>query len=491
MRRSNKRRKTSSFAKIFVTVCAILAIVVFSVYINQEDEDVVSVETVVQETISAVTPGFVVEEHRSTIINEDDLEVEGEVDEEEEEEESTNADEEDEEEESSNTDDDEEDEDIANENADEIDFSEEDSVEEEVITQIIEPVAVGSESGTETQDNQVPVIEIVDSDSETYESNDMAVFRAIKRNDLTLLNQLIANNIDIYSVRNALGYNAFHYAAHRLNVEAMRILLQVENEFNVNNVDNGMTALHVIAHRGEKHFTKTVIAANFLLSQGADQNAVDNDNFTPAGIAIEHSNLELLKLFMTWNLDATYVITGSDFNLLHLAMETCKRPVIKALIDYAPDLVNGINIFNRAPIHEAAVNNCVDGLKELILTRRISKETTSPLSMEGKCFAPDILDCLFGATPLHFAVEYSKFEAVEFLLLIQSKLQCKDEKNNMPITYTRYGTAMRTYLLDRTAWEETHKPNGKAEMELRDLENRCHGFQLKMMESYKNSYLHI
>ena len=62
MRRSNKRRKTSSFAKIFVTVCAILAIVVFSVYINQEDEDVVSVETVVQETISAVTPGFVAEE---------------------------------------------------------------------------------------------------------------------------------------------------------------------------------------------------------------------------------------------------------------------------------------------------------------------------------------------------------------------------------------------------------------------------------------------
>ena len=111
MRRSNKRRKSSSFAKIFVTVCAILAIVSFAVYTNQEDEDVVSVETVVQETISAVTPGFVVEEHRSTIINEDDLEVEGEVDEEEEEEESTNADEEDEEEESSNTDDDEEDED--------------------------------------------------------------------------------------------------------------------------------------------------------------------------------------------------------------------------------------------------------------------------------------------------------------------------------------------------------------------------------------------
>ena len=151
MRRSNKRRKSSSFAKIFVTVCGILAIVAFAVYTNQEDEYVVSVETVVQESISTVTPGFVVDEHRSTIIN-----VEVEEEEDEEDEESTNVDDdedkedEDEEEESSNTDEEDE---IANENV-EIDFSEDDSVEEEVITQIIEPVAVGSESeaGTETQD---------------------------------------------------------------------------------------------------------------------------------------------------------------------------------------------------------------------------------------------------------------------------------------------------------------------------------------------------
>ena len=40
--------------------------------------------------------------------------------------------------------------------------------------------------------------------------------------------------------------------------------------------------------------------------------------------------------------------------MLHFAMLTCKRPIIKALIDYAPDLVNDINQYNRAPIHEAA-----------------------------------------------------------------------------------------------------------------------------------------
>ena len=249
----------------------------------------------------------------------------------------------------------------------------------------------------------------------------------------------------------------------------------------------GATSLHVIAHRGEKHFTKTVTAANFLLSQGADQNVVDSDKFTPAGIAIEHSNLELLKLFMTWNLDATYMIPVADFNLLHMAMENCKRPVIKALIDYAPDLVNGINIFNRAPIHEAAVNNCVDGLKELILTRRISKETKSPLSTEFRCYAPDVSDCLFGAMPLHFAVKYSKFEAVEFLLLIQSKLQCRDERNIRPIDYARYGTIIRTYLYDRAVWEDTHKPSEHAEKNVRNADNLNY---LTVYETCRKNYLH-
>ena len=304
-----------------------------------------------------------------------------------------------------------------------------------------------------------------------------------------MLNQLIANNIDIYSVRNALGFNAFHYAAHRLNVEAMRILLQVENEFNVNSVDNGMTALHVIAHRDEKHFAKTVAAANFLLSQGADQNVVDSDKFTPAGIAIEHSNLELLKLFMTWNLDATYMIPVADFNLLHMAMENCKRPVIKALIDYAPDLVNGINIYNRAPIHEAAVNNCVDGLKELILTRRISKETKSPLSTEFRCYAPDVSDCLFGAMPLHFAVKYSKFEAVEFLLLIQSKLQCKDERNITPIDYART-PFFHSYLFERAAWEFDNESDEQAKEKMRFIEMQSEDYYLRIYLRYRGEYLH-
>ena len=95
-------------------------------------------------------------------------------------------------------------------------------------------------------------------------------------------------------------------------------------------------------------------------------------------------------------------------------MEFCKRPIIKALIDYEPSLVNDANYLNRLPIHEAAAFNCVDGLKELILTRRISKETTSPLYAEHKCFTEDASECLSVQRLCISPQNSGKFEATEF-----------------------------------------------------------------------------
>ena len=218
-----------------------------------------------------------------------------------------------------------------------------------------------------------------DSDADTYEANDMAAFHAIKHNNMRALRLLININADIYSGRNEMGYNAFQYAAHRLNTEAMEILLRYDNEFNVNRaLDDGSTALHIVAKRPEKYHEKTVEAADFLIRNGADANLADNEGYTPAFLAVEKSNFHS-SVLITWNINAKYILPGYNYNFLHFSMEFCKRPIIKALIDYEPSLVNGANYLNRLPIHEAAACNCVDGLKELILTRRISKETTSPL----------------------------------------------------------------------------------------------------------------
>ena len=87
-----------------------------------------------------------------------------------------------------------------------------------------------------------------DSDADTYEANEMAAFHAIKHNNMRALRLLINSNADIYSGRNEMGYNAFQYAANRLNTEAMEILLRYDNAFNVNStLDDGSTALHIVA----------------------------------------------------------------------------------------------------------------------------------------------------------------------------------------------------------------------------------------------------
>ena len=332
-----------------------------------------------------------------------------------------------------------------------------------------------------------------DSDAEAYEANNMAAFHAIKHKNMRALRQLINSNADIYSGRNEIGYNAFQYAAHRLNTEAMDILLRYENVFNVNStLDNGSTALHIIAKRPEKYHEKTVEAADFLIRNGADANLADNEGFTPAFLAVENSNFPLISSLITWNINAKYILPGYNYNILHFAMENCKRPIIKALIDYEPSLVNDANYLNRLPIHEAAAFNCVDGLKELILTRRISKETKSPLYAEHKCFADEdeVSNCLFGATPLHFAAKFGKFEATEFLLLIQSQLKPKDEDDSTPIDYAPVSSSLSLYLYEREQWERVIPQDGEAEENIRHIDTRPLNDQISLYTTCRRNYLH-
>ena len=342
-----------------------------------------------------------------------------------------------------------------------------------------------------TETVEEPIVDQEDSDTETYLENEMAAFHAIKNNKITILRQLVSRNVDIYTGKNGMGYSAFHYAAHRLNIEAMKVLLQYQNVFNPNStLEDGSTALHIIAKREEKYHGKTAEVAIFLIRRGADLNAIDSDGATPAFFAIDQSNLELLTVFIDYLMNARHIIPEINYNMLHFAMMKCNRPIIKALIDYAPDLVNDINMYNRAPIHEAAAKNCVDGLKELILTRRISKETKSPLIAEDKCNVEPYSDCLFGATPLHFAVKNDKFEATEFLLLIESKLQIKDERNNPPYNYVPVNSSLRLYLIDREDWEKRHPPDGQAEKKMRHIETRSLAFQMERYQAYRGEYLH-
>ena len=141
-----------------------------------------------------------------------------------------------------------------------------------------------------------PVVDQEDSDTETYLENEMAAFHAIKHNNIPVLRQLVSRNVDIYTGRNGMGYSAFHYAAHRLNIEIHGSSFTIQNVFNPNSaLDDGNGLAHHSQTR-KKYHGKTAVAI-FLIRRGADLNAVDSDGATPA-FFIDQSNLELLTVLL-------------------------------------------------------------------------------------------------------------------------------------------------------------------------------------------------
>ena len=102
-----------------------------------------------------------------------------------------------------------------------------DNDSDSVLTWTTGPGAYRSRAAETTETEPVAEQEDEDSDNESYEANEMAAFHAIKHNNIHALRQLINSNADIYSDRNEMGYNAFQYAAHRLNTDAMDILFTI------------------------------------------------------------------------------------------------------------------------------------------------------------------------------------------------------------------------------------------------------------------------
>ena len=323
------------------------------------------------------------------------------------------------------------------------------ATETDIVVATGDAEASSFEIETETIDE--PVIEQEDSDTETYDTDEMAAFHAIKHNNMSVLQSYNVTNL---VVTNEMGYNVFHYAAHRLNIEAMEALFRYNFNLDKNSKVNGKTALHIIVERGEKYTEKAVLAVTFLLNRGVDGDIPDNDGYRPIFLAVNNSNIDLLRAFMNYPQADIYVDAISPSPLLHVAMKHCKRPIIKAILDHNrfPSCTDPNNL-NRLAIHEAAALNCVDGLKELILTRRMRKETKSPFLFEGHCRVEDTSECLFGATPLHHAAKYNSFEAADFLASIGSDLNRIDSRGNRPYDYAPQESMLREYLYEREQWE--------------------------------------
>ncbi|CBL43795.1 hypothetical protein HDN1F_02120 [gamma proteobacterium HdN1] len=107
------------------------------------------------------------------------------------------------------------------------------------------------------------------------------------------------------------GNNAFFYAAKINDVEMLKLLLEKGAAVSEKSPESGLTALHIAAQNG------SIAAVEFLLSHGAEINAVGRYRNTPLVDAVLGSRLEMVKYLVSKKAD-TGVRTQGDATLKDL-----------------------------------------------------------------------------------------------------------------------------------------------------------------------------
>ena len=126
-----------------------------------------------------------------------------------------------------------------------------------------------------------------------------ALYGAVYSNDLEKIRQILKNGTNINSKNRIHGDTPLHYVR---SLEITKLLIDNGADVNAKN-NEGYTPLHNSARRRYEEmfcfpfkkircdYTKSIEIINFLIDNGADVNAFDNDGDTPCDVA----NVEELK----------------------------------------------------------------------------------------------------------------------------------------------------------------------------------------------------
>ena len=129
------------------------------------------------------------------------------------------------------------------------------------------------------------------------------LFKAIEKNDLLKVKELINTGVDINSV-DSYGYSALHVASSKgLNDIAFFL---VDNNIDVNMPDkNGQTILHYVAEYNQLKLAKAV------LDNGANLSIADIHGNEPLWTAVfndkgRSDRIEIIKLFLEYGADVNH-----------------------------------------------------------------------------------------------------------------------------------------------------------------------------------------
>ncbi|MDP0589953.1 MAG: ankyrin repeat domain-containing protein [Candidatus Endonucleobacter bathymodioli] len=172
----------------------------------------------------------------------------------------------------------------------------------------------------------------------TNNRNETPIF--LTMNNSALFNILLNMTSDINHA-DFVGNTLLHHAIIQGNIDAMRALLELDADINVDIANNyGTTPLHhTILY--QLHYTpnnnvtmeentyikkhRTIQMLNILVNKGADVNIANNNNLTPLHTAASFSSIETIKILLDNNAD-TNSVDKHGHTILHSAIY-CKNAV--------------------------------------------------------------------------------------------------------------------------------------------------------------------
>ena len=211
-----------------------------------------------------------------------------------------------------------------------------------------------------------------------------------KKGDLIQIKALIEKEPDLINKRDDQGWTPLHHASFRGHNEVVKFLITSGAEINA--LDNfRSTPLHRAALRGHMKIT------GLLVENSADINKISTFGSTPLAFAVRGNQKEVTEYLISKGADVN-LRQGDGDAPLHTAAVFDRKEIVELLLSNNAD-VNVRKRYNITPLHFAAAGG--------------HKETIEILIEKG---ANVNIKTRNGATPLHYALSCGHKEIVSLLV---------------------------------------------------------------------------
>lgn len=265
------------------------------------------------------------------------------------------------------------------------------------------------------------------------------LMKAVQEENIRAVEILLRYRADV-NARNEHGWTALHYSTITNNPEIVKMLIGAGSDVNAI-TDKSMTPLHnaimfrkpeiswILMNTGaglelvdDKGCTPLHYATSskdityFLLTKGANPNALNNDMETPLHWAIKNNRSESAKFLISYGADVNVPDNEGETSLM-LAVSSRNIGTVDDLLR-AGALVNAHDQYHRYPIHRAIENN-----DYAVVERLINHGKDIDLNVKNG----------FGLAPLHLAINTGNNAIIKLLLEHGARPNEQNDNGNTPL----------------------------------------------------------